>query len=239
MVVRPLGLGRRLPDLPDVGRQPRKARAVRGGRRPHLPRRLHPQGQDADVQPRGGRAVRHQFGAREEERDRSRSVGAGLAQGQRGGWRCLQGRELEAGQRDHPRALRQLEERPAAEDQARHRARRALAGHAPRHAGARRRRPLDRLPAERLRPDDQGGQAQGRGRADPERALVRRAQHLAPAVRQREAPAGDRLGDALRADPVERVLRPRQADVRRRRRSSSRSGRRRSPIAPTSTRRRR
>ena len=154
---------------------------------------------------------------RQEERDRSRPVGAGLAQGQRGRRRRLPGRELEARQRDHPGALRQLEERPAAEDQARDRARRAVARHAPRHARARRCRSLDRLSAQGLRSDDQGGQAQGRGRADPERALVHRAQHLAAAVRQRQAPAGDRLGDALRADPVERVLRPRQADVRRRR----------------------
>ena len=62
VVVRPRGLGRRLSDLPDVGRQPRKARAVRRGRRPHLPGGLHPQGQDADVQSRGRRAVRDQFG---------------------------------------------------------------------------------------------------------------------------------------------------------------------------------
>ena len=79
MVVRPLGLGRRISDLPDVGGQPRKAGAVRRGRRSHVPRRLHPQGQDADVQPRGGRAVRHQFRTRQEERDRTGPVGAGVA----------------------------------------------------------------------------------------------------------------------------------------------------------------
>ena len=53
----------------------REARAVRRGRRSHLPRRLRPQGQDADVQRRGGGAVRHQFRACQEERDRGRSRG--------------------------------------------------------------------------------------------------------------------------------------------------------------------
>ena len=70
MVVRSVGVGRWFSDLPDVGRQPREARAVRRGRRSHLPRRLHPQGQDADVQPRGGRALCHQFRACQEERHR-------------------------------------------------------------------------------------------------------------------------------------------------------------------------
>ena len=240
MVVRSRGVGRRLSDLPDVGGQPREARAVRRGRRPHLPRRLRPQGQDADVQPRGRRAVRDQFGAREEECHRGRSVGDGLAQQQRGRRRRLSGGELEARQRDDPRALRQLEERPAAEDPARHRPRRPLPRDAARDARARRRRHLDRLSAEGLRPDDQGGQGQGRWRADPERALVRRAQHRAPAVRQRQAAAGDRLGDAVRADPGERVLRPGQADVwRRHGRGAGGMAAAALRTAPISTRRRR
>ena len=50
VVVRPRRHGRRLPDLPDEGRLAREARAVRGRRRPHLPRRLPPQGQ-ADACP--------------------------------------------------------------------------------------------------------------------------------------------------------------------------------------------
>ena len=53
------------------------------------------------------------------------------------------------------------------------------------------------FPPQGFRPDDQGGQGQGRRRADPERALVRRAQHRATAVRQRQAAPGDRLGDAV------------------------------------------
>ena len=40
MVIRPRGHGRRLSDLSDEGRLAGKARAVRGGRRPHLPHRL-------------------------------------------------------------------------------------------------------------------------------------------------------------------------------------------------------
>ena len=216
MVIRPRGVGRRLSDLPDVGRQPREARSVRGGRRPDLSRRLRPQGQDADVQSRGGGAVRHQFRARQKECHRRRSVGDGLAAQQRGRRRRLSRGELAARKRNHPRALRQLEKRAAAEDPAGDRPRRPLPRDAPRHARARRRRHLDRVSAQGLRPDDQGGQGQGRRRADPERALVRRAQHRAPAVRQRQAAPGHRLGDAVRADPGERVLRPRQADVWRR-----------------------
>ena len=92
---------------------------------------------------------------------------------------------------------------PAAEDPPHHRARRAVRRHTARHARARRRRSLDRLSAEGFRPDDQGGQGQGVRRADPERALVSGAQHLEAAVRQHEAAAGDRLGDALRGDPVQ------------------------------------
>ena len=56
-------------------------------------------------------------------------------------------------------------------------------------------------------------QGQGRRRADPERALVRGAQHRAAAVRQRQAAAGDRLGHPLRADPEQRLFRPGEADV--------------------------
>ena len=53
VVVRPRRHGRRLPDLPDEGRLAREARAVRRRRRPHLPRRLHPQGQADDARSRG------------------------------------------------------------------------------------------------------------------------------------------------------------------------------------------
>ena len=167
MVIRPRGVGRRLSDLPNVGRQPREARPVRGGRRPDLSRRLRPQGQDADVQSRGGGAVRHQFRARPEECHRRRSVGDGLDAQQRGRRRRLSRGELAARKRNHPRALRQLEKRAAAEDPAGHRPRRPLPRDAPRHARARRRRHLDRISTEGFRPDDQGGQGQGRWRADP------------------------------------------------------------------------
>ena len=92
---------------------------------------------------------------------------------------ALSGRKLAARQRNHSRAFRQLEKRTAAEDQACDRPRCPVARHAPRHARARRCRYLDRISAEGFRPDDQGGQGQDRWRADPECALVRRAQHLA------------------------------------------------------------
>ena len=75
MVVRPRGEGRRLSDLPDVGGLAGKARAVRRGRRPHLPHRLCAQGQDAAVQCRGRRALHHQLRTRQEERDRRRTPG--------------------------------------------------------------------------------------------------------------------------------------------------------------------
>ena len=105
-----------------------KPDAVRGGRRPDLSRRLRPQGQDADVQSRGGGAVRHQFRARPEECHRRRSVGDGLAAQQRGRRRRLSRGELAARKRDHPRAFRQLEKRAAAEDPAGDRPRRPLPG---------------------------------------------------------------------------------------------------------------
>ncbi|MET4488330.1 hypothetical protein ABIA94_003908 [Bradyrhizobium sp. LA7.1] len=197
MVVRPRREGRRLSDLPDVGGFAGEARAVRGGRRSHLPYRLYPQGQDAAVQRRRRRALYHQFRTRQEERDGGRSLGAGLAEDQRGRWRRLQDRKLEAGKRDRAGALRRLEERTAAEDQARDRARRPLGRHAPRDAGAGRCGYFQRLCAARFRADHSGGQGQGIGGADPECALVHRTQHGEAAVRQCEATAGHRLGDAL------------------------------------------
>ena len=80
MVVRPLGLGRRLSDLPDVGRLRWRSREQFVVVDDHTFRvDYHPQGQAADVQPRRRRAVHHQFRTREEERDRGGPVGAGLA----------------------------------------------------------------------------------------------------------------------------------------------------------------
>ena len=63
--------------------------------------------------------------------------------------------------------LRRLEERAAAEDQARDRARCALGRYAPRDAGAGRCGPVERLCTARFRANHQGGQSQGIGRADP------------------------------------------------------------------------
>ena len=133
--------------------------------------------------------------------------------GNEAGGGAYQGGKLEARHRDDPRALRQLEKRAVAEAPPHHRPRRSLRRHPARDARARRRRCLDRLSAQGLRADDQGGQGQGRRRADPERALVRGAQHRAAAVRQRQAAAGDRLGHPLRADPEQRLFRPGEAHV--------------------------
>ena len=183
MVVRQGRQGRRLPDIPDVGRLAGKARTVRGRRRSHLPHRLRPQGQDAAVQRRRRRAVHHQFGTREEERDTGRPLGDGLAEEQRGRRRRLPDRKLEARHRNDLRPLRQLEERAAAEDQAHHRARHPVGRNASCDAGAGRCRSLERFRAARLRSDHEGRQDQGVGRADPERVLVSRAEHRQAAVR--------------------------------------------------------
>ena len=177
MVVRPRGQGRRLPDLSDVGRLAAQSGAVRRGRRSHLPHRLCAQGQDAAVQRRGGGAVRDQFRTCEEERDRGRSLGDDLAAQQRSRRRRLSHRELEARRRDDLCALRQLEERAAAESAAHHRARHSLRRHAPRADGEGRCRLFHRLCAEGFRPAPEGRQGAGGRRADPELPVVRRAEH--------------------------------------------------------------
>ncbi len=58
VVVRPRGQRRRLPHLPDEGRLAGEAGAIRGGGRPHIPRRLHSQGPADDSGSRRDRAVR-------------------------------------------------------------------------------------------------------------------------------------------------------------------------------------
>ena len=95
MVARPRRHGRRLPDLPDEGRLAGEARAVRGRRRPHVPRRLPAQGPAHHTRPRGDRAVRHQLRAGEEERDRERSLGPRIYQAEHRRRRRLQGREVD------------------------------------------------------------------------------------------------------------------------------------------------
>ena len=76
VVVRPRGDGRRLPDLPDEGGLAGEARAVRRRRRPHLPRRLHPQGPADDARPRGHRAGGLQLAARARRTPTRRIPGA-------------------------------------------------------------------------------------------------------------------------------------------------------------------
>ena len=58
VVARPRGHGRRLSDLPDGRGLAHQARAVRGGRRQHLPRRLPAEGPADHPRSRGDRAVR-------------------------------------------------------------------------------------------------------------------------------------------------------------------------------------
>ena len=53
--------GRRVPDVPDARGLAGEARAVRGRRRSHHPRRLHPQGSPDHPRPRGDRALHHQL----------------------------------------------------------------------------------------------------------------------------------------------------------------------------------
>src|SRR3954469_15194798 len=67
-------------------------------------------------------------------------------------------------------------------------------------------------------PGHQGRQGQRIRRANPECAVVAGAEHGQTAVRQCQTAPGAGLGDALRADPEQRVLRPRRSDVWRSRR---------------------
>ena len=64
VVVRPRRHGGRLPDLPDEGGLAGEARAVRGGRRPHLPRRLPPRRQAHHARHRRAGAGDHELRAR-------------------------------------------------------------------------------------------------------------------------------------------------------------------------------
>ena len=76
VVLRPRGHRRRLPHLPDGRRLARKARAVRGGRRAHLPRQVPPQGQADDERHGRAGALHLQQRAGEEERHAGRTPGA-------------------------------------------------------------------------------------------------------------------------------------------------------------------
>ena len=157
------------------------------------------QGQDAAVQCRGGRAVRHQFRTREEERDRGRPLGDDLAasNNEAGGgaykiesWKP--GTETIFARFDDWKSgpLPKIR-RIIARDIPSAGTRRAHAGDAatPISPPAFRRRISTRCMKE--------GKVQGRRRADPELPVVRRAQHRKAAVRQRQAAAGRRLGHAL------------------------------------------
>ena len=102
VVVRPGRQGRRLPDLPDVGRLAGKTRTVR--RRSTIT----PSASTTSARTRCCCSmsavvgpVHHQFGTRKEERDtRAGPLGDGLAEEQRGRRRRLPDRKLEARQRN-------------------------------------------------------------------------------------------------------------------------------------------
>ena len=158
----------------------------------------HPQGQDADVQPRGSRAVRHQFRACEEERDRAGSLGAGLAA--RATKPAAAPTRSKAGSPARETILARFDDWKSGPLP---KIRRMIARDVP-SAGTRRAM-LERGDADistGFPPKDfdqmiKEGKVQGHRRADPERALVRRAEHVEAAVRQCQAAAGGRLGDAL------------------------------------------
>ena len=118
MVARPRRQRRRLPDLPDGRGLADQARAIRGRRRQHLPRRFRAQGSADDSRSRGDRAGDLQFRTGQEERDREGSLGSRIYQAEHGRQRRLQGDELDRGLGSHPRAQRQLEGRSASQGQA-------------------------------------------------------------------------------------------------------------------------
>ncbi len=96
VVARSRGHRRRLSDLPDEGGLAGKARAVRGGRRPHGAGRLPAQGPAHDPGPRGDRALRGEFGARQEERHREGPLGPRIHQAEHRRQRRLPRREVDA-----------------------------------------------------------------------------------------------------------------------------------------------
>ena len=113
------------------------------------------------------------------------------------------------------RAQRELERRPAAEDQAHRLAHGARRRQPARPARARRRRHV-------LRSAEQGfcraeNRRQARHRVDAvfERHPVYRHERAEPAVQRREGAARDRLRHSLSEDHGRGAVRPRQADVRR------------------------
>ncbi len=174
MVVRPCRVGRRLSDLPDEGRLPREARAIRRRRRYDLPHRFPAQGPAHHAGYRGPGADRHQFRSREEERDRRRSLGDGVAQEQRCRRRCLPRRQMDAGYRADLSALRRLEIGTVAQDATRHLAHRAVGRQSPRPARARRCRYLRRPAAQGRRRAGGKQEAGGDRHADRERDAVYR-----------------------------------------------------------------
>src|SRR5262249_44986724 len=142
MVARSRGVCRRIPNLPDGCRLADQARAVRGGRRSHVPCGFCQEGSPHRSRPRGDRALGYQFGTREEARDRERSVGTGIHQAEHGGGRGLSRRELDRRHRSHPAAQWQVGGGAAPEGEAYRLAHRAISRQSRRAARTRRCRHL-------------------------------------------------------------------------------------------------
>ena len=241
VVVRPRRHGGRLPDLPDGGGLAAEARAVRGGRRPHLPRRLHPRRQAHHARHRRAGAGDHELRALQEERDRGRPVGHGMVQEQPCLGRRLQGRALAAGAGSRLRAQRRLEERADAQDPARHHAHHPVGRQPARPARARRRRHLVRPAVEGFLRAEVVAQAHRDRHADRERDDVSRHERQPEAVRQRQGAPGRGLCRALPADHGRGDVRPGASRCSAAPTTSSRAstGRRRTATRPTSPRPRR
>ena len=161
---------RRLPHISDGRRLAHQERAVRRRRRQHLPRRFHAQGPADDPRSRRRCAGDLQLGTGQEACHGEGPVGHGIHQAKHGGQRRLPRRELERRLRSDHGAQRQVDRRPAAENQARRLAHGAVRRQPPRAAGARRRRHFRPIAEQGLR------RAQER----------RQAQHHLDAVHQRQ-----------------------------------------------------
>ena len=241
VVARPRRHRRRLPHLPDGRRLADQARAVRGGRRQHGPRRFPAQGPPHGARSRGDRARGLQFGAGQEARHRKGSLGSRIHQAEHRRQRRLSGRELERRHRGHSRAQRQVDGRAAAEGQAHRLAHGAVRRQPARAARARRRRHFLRPAEQGFRRAQEHRQAQHRVDAVLQRHPIHRHEREDAALRQSEGAPGRRLRHSVPEDHGRGAVRSRQADVRRgepTRRPRSR-GRSRTSSTPTSPRPRR
>ena len=142
------------------------------------------EGSPHDSRSRRDRAVRHQFRAGEEARDREGPVGPRIHQAEHRRLRRLRVAQLDRRHRGRHRAQRQMDGRAAAEGAA-HRVAHGAVGRQPaRAAGARRRRHLLRSAEQGFRRAEGRRQAQHRVDAVLERHPVHRHEREEAAVRQ-------------------------------------------------------